>query len=102
MLSGSDLGQGGISMIAGSKGSLGRRSALLGASSMGLVRHGRAAERTLHFVPYANLISMDPLWSISIIGLDHAYMTCDQLYGIDDKFVPQPQMAAGHEVSDDG
>ena len=89
-------------MIGGSRGSLGRRSALLGASSMGLVRHGRAAERTLHFVPYANLISMDPLWSISIIGLDHAYMTCDQLYGIDDKFVPQPQMAAGHELSDDG
>jgi len=97
-------------MVVGTKRPIGRRSALLGAAaSVGAARRarsqtvaGRAAERTLHFVPYANLISMDPLWSISIIGLDHAYMTCDQLYGIDDKFVPQPQMAAGHELSDDG
>ncbi len=62
---------------------------------------GRAADRTLHFVPYSNLISMDPVWSISIIGLEHAYMTCDQLYGIDDTFTPRPQMVAGHELSDD-
>ena len=62
---------------------------------------GRAAARTLRFVPYSNLINMDPVASISVIGLEHAYMTCDQLYGLDDAFQPQPQMAAGHEVSDD-
>jgi hypothetical protein len=28
-------------------------------------------------------------------GLDHAYMTGDQLRGIDDTFMPRPQMAAG-------
>jgi peptide/nickel transport system substrate-binding protein len=93
------------------KNPVGRRSALLGAAaaSVGAVRPARAqpvarraAARTLHFVPYSNLIVMDPVWAISIIGLEHAYMTCDQLYGIDDKFVPRPQMAAGHEVSDDG
>ncbi|MDR3539273.1 MAG: ABC transporter substrate-binding protein [Acetobacteraceae bacterium] len=92
---------------------IGRRTALklplLGAAAAtGLVRRangqpvpGRAAERTLHFVPYSNLIVMDPVWSISIIGLEHAYMTCDQLYGLDDTFTPQPQMAAGHALSDD-
>jgi peptide/nickel transport system substrate-binding protein len=62
---------------------------------------GRAAERVLRYVPYSNLIVMDPVWSISIIGLEHAFMTCDQLYGLDESFVPQPQMAAGHELSDD-
>ena len=61
-----------------------------------------SANRTLRFVPYSNLIVMDPVWSISIVGLVHAYMTCDQLYGLDDHFVPRPQMAAGHEVSSDG
>ncbi len=62
---------------------------------------GRAAEKTLRFVPYSNLIVMDPVWSISIIGLEHAYMTCDQLYGLDDTFTARPQMAEGHEISDD-
>jgi Taurine catabolism dioxygenase TauD, TfdA family len=37
-----------------------------------------------------------------IIGLGHAYMTCDQLFGLDESFNVQPQMAAGHELSDDG
>jgi peptide/nickel transport system substrate-binding protein len=62
---------------------------------------GAAAARTVRFVPYTNLIVMDPVWSISIVGLIHAYMTCDQLYGLDDQFVPRPQMAAGYEVSSD-
>lgn len=95
------------------KTAIGRRAALklplLGAAAAtGLARtasgqpvSSRAAERTLRFVPYTNLIVMDPVWSISIIGLIHAYMTCDQLYGLDDGFVPRPQMAAGHELSDD-
>jgi peptide/nickel transport system substrate-binding protein len=62
---------------------------------------GRAADRMLRYAPYSNLIVMDPVWSISIIGLEHAFMTCDQLYGLDEAYTPQPQMAAGHELSDD-
>src|SRR5580658_16627 len=62
---------------------------------------GTVAARTLRFVPYTNLIVMDPVWAISIVGLIHAYMTCDQLYGLDEQFVPRPQMAAGHDVSAD-
>ena len=91
---------------------MGRRAALtlpLAAGASGLARRahgqpvpGTAAQRTLRFVPYSNLIATDPVWSISVISLEHAFMTCDQLYGIDDRFVPRPQMAAGHEVSDDG
>ena len=62
---------------------------------------GRAAESTLRYVPYSNLIVIDPVWSISIIGLEHAFLTCDQLYGLDESYTPRPQMAAGHELSDD-
>ena len=62
---------------------------------------GRAAESTLRYVPYSNLIVLDPVWSISIIGLEHAFLTCDQLYGLDESYTPRPQMAAGHELSDD-
>ena len=83
-----------------------RRSALklplLGAAATALPAiTGRAAERLLRYVPYSNLIVMDPVWSISIIGLEHAFMTCDQLYGLDESYTPQPQMAAGHDLSDD-
>src|SRR5882724_8625291 len=92
--------------------SIGRRTALtlpvLGAGFASRARAqtapvagGTSAARTLRFVPYTNLIVMDPVWSISIVGLIHAYMTCDQLYGLDEKFVPRPQMAAGHEISSD-
>lgn len=56
----------------------------------------RAEERVLRYVPYSNLIVMDPVWAISIIGLEHAFTTCDQLFGIDEAYTPQPQMAAGH------
>src|ERR1700679_3964590 len=89
---------------------IGRRTALalplLGAAARGVHAQapaitGATAARTLRFVPYTNLIVMDPVWAISIVGLIHAYMTCDQLYGLDDAFVARPQMAAGHEVSAD-
>jgi len=102
--------------VVGTKSSLSRREALrlstIGAAmsaipgatrAQGSVPSvgGLAASRTLKFVPYTNLIVRDPVWAISIIGLIHAYMTCDQLYGLDDRFVPRPQMAAGHEVTSD-
>ena len=74
---------------------------LLGAAATALPAiTGRTAERVLRYVPYSNLIVMDPVWSISIIGLEHAFMTCDQLYGLDESYTPQPQMAAGYELSD--
>jgi peptide/nickel transport system substrate-binding protein len=85
--------------------SIGRRGALsLAAASALPVRRSaaQAAAKTLRYVPYSNLIVMDPVWSISIIGLEHAYMTCDQLYGIDAGYTARPQMAKGHELSDDG
>jgi peptide/nickel transport system substrate-binding protein len=81
---------------------IGRRAALkLSAASLGLPAIGHAASKILRYVPYSNLIVFDPVWAISIIGLEHAYMTCDQLYGLDESFAVQPQMAAGHELSDD-
>ena len=87
---------------------IGRRAALglplLGAAmASGLARPaiGQGAARTLRFVPLANLTSLDPLWSNSLISLMHAYMTADQLYGLDDGLIPRPQMVQGHELSDD-
>ena len=68
-----------------------------------LSRHIRAAtptDRTLRYVPAFNLPSLDPI--LGIPTSDHAYMVYDTLYGVDAAFVPQPQMAAGHVVEDQG
>ena len=55
---------------------IGRRAALTlsVAATLGLPAIGRAAQNTLRYVPYSNLIVFDPVWAISIIGLEHAYI----------------------------
>src|SRR5208282_5577670 len=83
-----------------------RRRTLLGAlpAAIALARpaigQGTAA-RTLRFVPQANLTSPDPIWTTANVTRNHAYMVWDTLYGLDAALQPQPQMCAGHEVSDD-
>ena len=73
------------------------------AITTSLSRHIRAAtptDRTLRYVPAFNLPSLDPI--LGVPTSDHAYMVYDTLYGVDAAFVPQPQMAAGHVVEDQG
>ena len=61
-----------------------------------------AASRVLKFVPQSNLGSLDPIWTTANITRNHAFMIYDTLYGLDENFQPQPQMAEGHTVEDDG
>ncbi len=56
----------------------------------------------LRMVPQANLTSIDPIWTTANITRNHAFMVYDTLYGLDSELRPQPQMAAGHAVEDDG
>ena len=58
--------------------------------------------RVLKAVPQANLTSIDPIWTTANITRNYGHMVYDTLYGIDQNFVAQPQMAAGHLVEDDG
>jgi NAD(P)-dependent dehydrogenase (short-subunit alcohol dehydrogenase family) len=59
-------------------------------------------ERTLRFVPQANLTSLDPIWTTAAVTENHGWTVFDTLYGMTDDLKVQPQMAEGHEVSDDG
>src|ERR1700761_5727412 len=59
-------------------------------------------ERPLIFVPQTSLASLDPLWSSQSGTIYHGYCVFDTLYGVDSNYRPHPQMAEGHEVSDDG
>jgi peptide/nickel transport system substrate-binding protein len=84
-----------------------RRTLLTGAAAAasGLAMPSLAQPanaRTLIFVPQANLTSLDPVWTTATVTRNFAYLVYDTLYGVDDMLQPQPQMAAGHTVEDDG
>ncbi len=84
-----------------------QRRDLLKASAAGAVLPGfaiaqPAQNRVLKMVPQANLTSLDPIWTTANITRNHGYMVYDMLYGMDDQFRPQPQMAEGHVTEDDG
>ena len=62
------------------------------------------AQRTpvLRFVPQANLTSLDPIWTTATVTNNHSYYVYDTLYAMDATNQPRPQMAEGHQVSEDG
>jgi peptide/nickel transport system substrate-binding protein len=75
-------------------------AALAGA---GLSRRafGASTSSIIRFVPQADLSSIDPVWTTATVAFNHAMLVYDTLYGIDLAQQPQPQMVAGHEISDD-
>ena len=60
------------------------------------------AQSTVTFVPHADLASLDPVWTTADITRNFSLAVYDTLYGFDAKFNVQPQMAAGHTISEDG
>jgi peptide/nickel transport system substrate-binding protein len=60
------------------------------------------AQRPLKFIPQADLALLDPHFAPALVTRNHAYLVYDTLYGVDEAARPQPQMAAGHVVEDDG
>ncbi|MFC7477529.1 ABC transporter substrate-binding protein [Dankookia sp. GCM10030260] len=81
-----------------------RRSLLAGAAGLlaaPALAQGDAA-RTLRMVPQADVTVLDPLATTSYAVRNHAHLCWDTLYGLDTGFRPQPQLAEGHVVEDDG
>ena len=62
----------------------------------------QGASRVLRFVPHADLSAIDPIVTTGYVARNHGYLIYDTLYALDSQFRPRPQMAEGHEVSDDG
>jgi peptide/nickel transport system substrate-binding protein len=82
--------------------------ATAGAAATGLLQPAlprpalaQGRSRVLRFVPEGNLANPDPVWTTTTIARNHGAMIWDMLYGLDASFEPQPQMVAGHELSDD-
>jgi peptide/nickel transport system substrate-binding protein len=62
----------------------------------------KSARDTLRIIRASNLASLDPIWTTDGGPKDYAFLTFDQLMAVDANYVPQPQMAEGWSVEDDG
>src|SRR5882724_5244177 len=60
-----------------------------------------AAQKTLKFVPEADLRSLDPIWTTAYITRNYGYMVYDTLFAVNEKFEVKPQMIDKWTVSDD-
>src|SRR5918912_452129 len=61
----------------------------------------QAQQKTLRFIPEADLRSLDPIWTTAYITRNHGYMVYDTLFAVNDKFEPKPQMVDKWTLSDD-
>ncbi len=83
-----------------------RRDFLIGSAALAGSTYGSRARaatpaKTIVFIPQADLSSIDMVWTSATVAFNHGMMVYDTLYGVDESLTPQPQMVAGHEISDD-
>ncbi len=79
------------------------KSTLAGAAALAIPQIGRTgAQKTITFVPHADLASLDPVWTTADVTRNFAAAVYDTLYGYDAEFNAQPQMVEGHAVENDG
>src|SRR5271154_2606155 len=79
------------------------KSTLADAAALAIPQIGRAeAQKTITFVPHADLASLDPVWTTADITRNFSLAVHDTLYGFDAELTVQPQMVGGDSVSDDG
>ncbi len=73
------------------------------AASLAMPRIARAdGPKTVNFVPHADLVSIDPVWTTADITRNYSLAVFDTLYGYDAQFQVQPQMVEGQRTEDDG
>lgn len=80
-----------------------RRRTLLAAAAAAPLACPAVAQpaRVLRFVPAVALTSLDPLWSVATISIEHGYLIWDTLFALDSALNPRPQAADGAVVSSD-
>ena len=81
-----------------------RRSFLAGVGAAlaapGVVRAEGAS--TLRFIPQADLVVLDPMWTTAYVTRNHGFMVFDTLFGQDAQYRASPQMLEGAATADDG
>jgi peptide/nickel transport system substrate-binding protein len=81
-----------------------RRDFLAGAAATLAAPRIAAAQASsvLKFIPQADLVVLDPIWTTATVTRNHAFLVFDTLYGHDATFKAQPQMAEGATTEDGG
>jgi len=59
------------------------------------------AQKTLRFIPQADLRSIDPIWTTAYVTRNFGYLVFDTLFALDKDFKPQPQMVDRWTASGD-
>ncbi|HTN10053.1 MAG TPA: ABC transporter substrate-binding protein [Acetobacteraceae bacterium] len=79
------------------------KASLAGAAVLAAPRLTRAASSSLlKFVPQADLVSIDPVWTTADVTRNYSLAVFDTLFGMDEHFAIHPQMAEGATTSADG
>jgi peptide/nickel transport system substrate-binding protein len=79
------------------------KSSFIGAVGLAAPRIVRGeAQKTITFVPHADLASLDPVWTTADVTRNFSLAVYDTLYGYDAQFKAQPQMVEGHTTANDG
>src|SRR5204863_199123 len=60
-----------------------------------------APQKTLRFIPQAELRSIDPIWTTAYVTRNFGYLVFDTRFALDKDFKPQPQMVDRWTASDD-
>ncbi|MGE0723786.1 MAG: ABC transporter substrate-binding protein [Alphaproteobacteria bacterium] len=60
-----------------------------------------AQQKTLRVTMHADVRTLDPVWTTQTIATVHGNMVYDQLFNLDEKLEPQPQMVGKWSVSED-
>lgn len=83
-----------------------RRDFLAGAGSLlaapALGQGTSGASRVLRFVPQADPAMLDPVLTTAAATRNHGFAVWDTLYGLNQDYAAEPQMAQGHAVENDG
>src|SRR5215469_7063474 len=78
------------------------KSTLAAAAALAAPRIGRAeAEKTITFVPHADLASLDPVWTTADVTRNFSLAVYDTLFGYDAEFKAQPQMVQAYPAEGD-
>src|SRR5947209_6675024 len=88
-----------IAMIPRLSAALGTAAVLIAGAL--LTQPAAAQQKTLRFVPEADLRSLDPIWTTAYITRNYGYMVYDTLFAVNEKFEIQPQMVDKWTLSDD-
>ncbi len=60
-----------------------------------------ADNKTLKFIPQANLANLDPIWTTQYVVRNGSLLIWDTLLGVDDQLQPQPQMVDRYDNTAD-